>query len=88
MNDLIGLGPWYVCRKLTACIADGKTHLAPSGEWVTKTAPVAPWSGTRAAAILLASRHGGDAVPSQWVDIRAIRRDWREKQSNQIASLR
>ena len=36
--NCIAIGPWYVCRKLTACMADGKTHLAITGQgWVTRT---------------------------------------------------
>lgn len=80
--NCIGVGPWYVCRKLTACMTDGKTHLAITGHgWVTRTGPVAPWSGRHAEAVRLAATHGGDPVPTKWVDIRHLRRDWRQKET-------
>jgi cytosine/adenosine deaminase-related metal-dependent hydrolase len=88
--NLVGLGPWYVCRPLTQCMTDGRTHLAiaPSADWITPTADRPAWAGTRIAAEHLASIHGGDAVPTRWVDIRILRRDWRKQQLKTIHAIK
>jgi hypothetical protein len=79
IEQLIPQGPWYVCRPLVECFKDGRTHLAhnPSDGWVEINGENPAWCGSHAQAVEIARTHGGAAVPARWVDIRILRRDWR-----------
>ncbi len=90
IEQLIPQGPWYVCRPLTECFTDGRTHLAknPVDGWIAINGEHPAWHGTHAQAVELAHTHGGSAVPSSWVDIRLTRHDWSKQQADAVHTLK
>lgn len=90
MHQLIPQGPWYVCRPISQCFEDGRTHLAlnPAIGWIAINGENPAWYGSYEQAAELAKQHGGNAVPRGWVDVRFTRTDWKATETGIVHSLK